>query len=611
MAARSCSVLVLVLAALTGPTPAAEQQAPAARVDFNREIRPLLSDRCFRCHGPDSAKRKAELRLDVRDGAFRKLDDGWAIVKPRDSAHSELVRRTSSDDVEEMMPPPDSNLSLTDAEKALLARWVAEGADYRPHWSLAPVAAVPPPSLRGGAPDNPIDAFVRARLDKEGVTPAPRASSEILLRRLAFNLTGLPPTPAEIDAFVADRSPDAYERAVDRYLASPAYGERMAMDWLDLARYADTYGYQNDAERDMSPYRDWVIGAFNQNLPYDAFLTWQLAGDLLPERHARPAPRHRVQPAAPADQRRRQHRGGVPHRVRRSTASTRSAPPCWPHARVRPLPRSQVRPDHAARLLLAVRLLQQHRRVRPVLAFHQCHAEPVAALVAGGEGGRASAAVGRDAGARAAAAHDVASGPGGVQGAVLGRHHAPVADRAPGLRHRRRQDRRRTASATPTPNCATRRHRLAEPPRLALALQRRQLRDPSRRPDLLAHRPVLAGAAAQAHRASGPRRRRAPVARLDRRRQPRLRADARSRPSVLRADSLLAGERDRRAGQAAADAQRLDASRRSPTTARAARQGCGSTSTARRPMSRSCAIGSTRTSPTTAPPATTSTSSRR
>ena len=281
-AARSCSVLVLVLAALTGPTPAAEQQPQPARVDFHREIRPLLSDRCFRCHGPDSSKRKAELRLDVRDGVFRKLDDGWAIVKPRDPKHSELVRRTSSDDVEEMMPPPDSNLSLSDAEKALLARWVAEGAEYRPHWSLAPVTAVPTPPLRGGAPDNPIDAFVRARLDQEGLTPAPRASPETLLRRLAFNLIGLPPTPAEIDAFVADRSPDPYGRAVDRYLASPAYGERMAVDWLDLARYADTYGYQNDAERDMSLYRDWVIGAFNQNLSYDAFLTWQLAGDLLP-----------------------------------------------------------------------------------------------------------------------------------------------------------------------------------------------------------------------------------------------------------------------------------------------------------------------------------------
>ena len=182
-----------------------------------------------------------------------------------------------------MMPPPESNLSLTDAEKALLKRWIAEGADYRPHWSLAPVLAASAPALRDGpVPANPIDAFVRAHLDQEGLAPAPRASPEVLIRRLAFGVTGLPPSPAEIEAFLEDRAPGAYERLVDRYLGSPAYGERMAMDWLDLARYADTYGYQNDFERDMSPYRDWVIGAFNQNLPYDQFLTWQLAGDLLP-----------------------------------------------------------------------------------------------------------------------------------------------------------------------------------------------------------------------------------------------------------------------------------------------------------------------------------------
>ncbi len=284
MAARLCSILLLAIAALAGFISAAERTSPpaAARIDFNREIRPLLSDRCFRCHGPDGAKRKAKLRLDVRDGVFRKIGDGWAIVKPRNPGKSELVRRISSDDVEEMMPPPDSNLSLTDGEKALLTRWVGEGADYRPHWSLAPVPAVAPPAPRDGSgPANPIDAFVRARLDQESLPPSPRAAPETLIRRLAFNLTGLPPAPEDIAAFLADRSPDAYVRAVDRYLSSPAYGERMAMDWLDLARYADTYGYQNDFERDMSAYRDWVISAFNQNLPYRDFLTWQLAGDLL------------------------------------------------------------------------------------------------------------------------------------------------------------------------------------------------------------------------------------------------------------------------------------------------------------------------------------------
>ncbi|HEU4927592.1 MAG TPA: DUF1553 domain-containing protein [Vicinamibacterales bacterium] len=284
LAARLGVVLALALAVSPGFVGADEEARPGTpRVDFTRQIRPLLSDRCFRCHGPDASKRKAKLRLDVREGAFKKLNAGWFVVKPGDPGKSELIRRITTDDIEDMMPPPESNLSLTDAEKALLERWIEEGADYRPHWSLAPVAAPAPPPLRDGpVPANPIDAFVRARLEQEGLSPAPRASSEVLIRRLAFGLTGLPPSPAEIDAFLKDRAPGAYERLVDRYLGSPAYGERMAMDWLDLARYADTYGYQNDVERDMSPYRDWVISAFNRNLPYDQFLTWQLAGDLLP-----------------------------------------------------------------------------------------------------------------------------------------------------------------------------------------------------------------------------------------------------------------------------------------------------------------------------------------
>jgi len=278
-----CGVAVVCAAVLSVFVTAKEKSAaPPARIDFDRDIRPLLSDRCFRCHGPDATKREAELRLDVRAGLFRKMGAGWAVVKPGDPAKSELVRRIFTDDVEDTMPPGDSNLSLTDGEKALLRSWVAEGAPYRSHWSFAPVTAVPVPKPRAAAGTNPIDAFVRARLDEEGLTPSPRASREILLRRLAFNLTGLPPAPEDAASFAADDAPGAYERAVERYLASPAYGERMAVDWLDLARYADTYGYQNDVERDMSPYRDWVIAAFNRNLPYDRFLTWQLAGDLLP-----------------------------------------------------------------------------------------------------------------------------------------------------------------------------------------------------------------------------------------------------------------------------------------------------------------------------------------
>ncbi len=274
------SLLALIgfgLVTLAAPVPA------TTRVDFNFQIRPLLSDRCFRCHGPDSAARKAKLRLDQREGALTLLEDGMAVVKPGDPEHSELIRRIVTQNEDDIMPPPDSHLTLTPAEKELLKRWVLEGADYKPHWAFLPVQKVAVPRLKNGTvPFNPIDAFVRERLEKERLSPAPPASRETILRRLAFNLTGLPPAPADIDALLADKSPDAIQRAAQKYMNSPAYGERMALDWLDLARYADTYGYQGDVERDVSPYRDWVIKAFNENLSYDTFLTWQIAGDLLP-----------------------------------------------------------------------------------------------------------------------------------------------------------------------------------------------------------------------------------------------------------------------------------------------------------------------------------------
>ena len=267
---------MLVLCALASArgagSPIATAQEPA-RVDFNYQIRPLLSDRCFRCHGPDSAARKKKLRLDRREEATRTLDDGWAVIKPFDPEHSEVLRRISlvADD-DDVMPPVDSHLTLTAGEKALIRRWIAEGAEYAPHWSFVPVAAATPPVDAppvgdGPRATHPIDAFVRARLARQGLTPAARASRETLIRRLALDLTGLPPTLAEIDAFVADRSPDAWARVVDRYLASPAYGERMAVDWLDLARYADTYGYQADVERDMSRWRDWVIRRVQREPP--------------------------------------------------------------------------------------------------------------------------------------------------------------------------------------------------------------------------------------------------------------------------------------------------------------------------------------------------------
>ena len=251
-------------------------------VDFNFQIRPLLSDRCFKCHGPDEKARKKNLRLDQREGVFKALDAGWAVVRPGDTNRSELLRRIFAVEESELMPPPQSNLELTTAEKDLLKRWVAEGADYQPHWSLIPVRAVTPPKPRQGTlAANPIDAFVLARLDQEGWSLAPPAERDILLRRLALDLTGLPPSLAEMDEFLGDAGPIGYEQAVARYLASPAYGERMAMDWLDLARYADSYGYQSDVETDLSPWRDWVIRAFNDNLPYDQFLLWQIAGDRL------------------------------------------------------------------------------------------------------------------------------------------------------------------------------------------------------------------------------------------------------------------------------------------------------------------------------------------
>ena len=263
--------------------PAAAFGAGQSNIDFNFQVRPLLSDRCFKCHGPDEKARKAKLRLDLREGILKELEDGWAVVKPGDPAKSEMVRRIFATDDDDLMPPPKSNLKLSAAEKELLKNWIAQGAEIKPHWSLNRVQPVEPPRPRHTASlKNPIDAFVVARLETEGLKPAPEASRETLIRRLALNLTGLPPTVAEIDSFLADPSPDAYARVVEHYLNSPAYGERMALDWLDLARYADTYGYQADVECDLSPWRDWVIQAFNDNLGYDQFILWQIAGDLLP-----------------------------------------------------------------------------------------------------------------------------------------------------------------------------------------------------------------------------------------------------------------------------------------------------------------------------------------
>ena len=249
----------------------------AAPVDFSRDIRPILSDACFRCHGPDEGKRKAKLRLDLKEGLYRTRND-ITVVKPGAPADSELVYRTSSKDDDEVMPPRDAVRQLKPEEIALLKRWVAEGALWSGHWAFTPVAEVTPPARNV----SPIDAFVRAQLQRENLASAPEADRERLLRRVTLDFTGLPPTPAETDAFLADTSPRAYEKNVDRLLASPRFGERLAAEWLDVARFADTHGYQMDRPRAMWAYRDWVIKAFNENLPFDQFATWQLAGDLLP-----------------------------------------------------------------------------------------------------------------------------------------------------------------------------------------------------------------------------------------------------------------------------------------------------------------------------------------
>jgi hypothetical protein len=255
------------------------------RVDFNFHVKPILSDRCFHCHGPDPGNRQADLRLDTPDGLFAAAASGDAshVIKPGDLDHSELYRRIAAADEDLRMPPPESKLSLTADEVDVIRRWIKQGAEWKPHWAFIPLQTVPVPDVRyRDWPRNEIDRFVLARLESEGIEPAPQASRQRLIRRVTFDLTGLPPTLDEIDRFLANDSPNAYERVVDRLLASERFGERMAVDWLDAARYADTYGYQADVYRAVWPYRDWIVRAFNTNLPYDQFLTWQLAGDLLP-----------------------------------------------------------------------------------------------------------------------------------------------------------------------------------------------------------------------------------------------------------------------------------------------------------------------------------------
>ena len=274
---RNAKVLVSVLFVATGLAAAADRE-----VQFNRDVRPILSDRCYGCHGPDAKAKGAPMRLDIEASAKGDLGGRRAIVEG-DPGASRLVARITSTDPAQRMPPEWSGLKLSEREIETLRDWIAQGAKWERHWSFTPPKRPEPPSVKQAAwPRNDIDRFVLARLEREGLRPSPEASRETLLRRVTLDLTGLPPAPAEIDAFLADRTPGAYERAVDRLLGSPRYGERMAARWLDAARYADSNGYQYDGERSMWRWRDWVIDAFNRNQPFDRFALEQLAGDMLP-----------------------------------------------------------------------------------------------------------------------------------------------------------------------------------------------------------------------------------------------------------------------------------------------------------------------------------------
>lgn len=255
-------------------------------VDFNYHIKPLLSDRCFACHGPDEKTREAELALHTESGLFAPVDssDDIFIVAPGNLSSSELYQRIISADPEYMMPPPKSNLTLNEYDKKLIARWIKQGAQWKDHWAFIPPVKPEVPRVKDRAwNNNPIDAFIFNKLKEKRMNPNPEESPEKWLRRVHFDLTGLPPSKEEIDLFLADPSEESYEKVVDQLLANPAYGEHMASIWLDLARYADSHGYQDDKPRSIWPWRDWVMEAFNTNKPYDDFVTEQLAGDLLPD----------------------------------------------------------------------------------------------------------------------------------------------------------------------------------------------------------------------------------------------------------------------------------------------------------------------------------------
>ena len=309
--------------------------APAA-VEFNRDVRPILSNNCFFCHGPDKNQRKKDLRLDVRESAF-----GKKAIVPGDPESSRLIARIFSADPDEVMPPPESHKSLKPAEKETLRRWIAEGAEYQPHWAyIVPVRpALPGPKFKIGGKDfeasHPIDRFIFGRLEREGIAPAPEADPRTLIRRLSLDAIGLPPPAGQVEAFAKEfeagnstpgEAQSRIEAVVDRLLKSPHYGERMAVPWLDVVRFADTVGYHGDQNQRIFPYRDYVIDAFNRNKPFDQFTVEQIAGDLLPNPTTEQLRGERIQPSEHDDARRRRAAEGIPREVRCGPRAHASAP---------------------------------------------------------------------------------------------------------------------------------------------------------------------------------------------------------------------------------------------------------------------------------------------
>ena len=261
------------------------KQAIPAQVSYNFHIRPILSDKCFACHGPDANKREAGLRLDIREEAYKGLKESpgvFALVPGKPDA-SEVYHRIVSDNPNTRMPPPESKLSLSEREIKLIGMWIAQGATYEPHWAFEPPGKSTLPQVDDESwPKNEIDFFILAKQEEVGLEPNKKADKEALLKRLSMDLTGLPPSLELMDNFLKNTNEGAYEDLVDKLLSSPAYGEKMAVYWMDIARFADSHGFQDDSYRSQWPWRDWVIHAFNKNMPYDQFITWQLAGDLIP-----------------------------------------------------------------------------------------------------------------------------------------------------------------------------------------------------------------------------------------------------------------------------------------------------------------------------------------